>query len=100
VTDYSTNEIFVFAHTLIDEMAAHDPLFASQVGIAGYDHLMPSFRPEWYEASLTQSRGQLARLEQLTPTDDVTRIAYAVIHDSLTTSIKLATAVNTSALFQ
>jgi len=34
VTDYSTNEIFVFAHTLIDEMAAHDPLFASQVGIA------------------------------------------------------------------
>jgi len=92
VTDYSTNEIFVFAHTLIDEMAAHDSLFASEVGIAGYDHLVPSFRPEWYEASLAQTRGQLARLEQLTPTDDVTRIAYAVIHDSLTTSIKLATA--------
>ena len=92
VTDYSTNDIFLFAHTLIDEMAADDPLFASRVGIAGYDHLLPRYRPEWYSQSLLKSREWISRLERLTPVDDVTRIAYAVMHDSLATSIKLAEA--------
>ncbi len=75
--------LFVFADRLVDELAARDPLFATMAGVAGYDDQLPDFSVEHQHDDERMLGESLRVVEAIEPTDDVDRIAKAVIVERL-----------------
>jgi uncharacterized protein (DUF885 family) len=80
--------IFAFADEIVDRLAESDPLFATEQGIPGYDHLLPDFSVAKQRLDQAQVLRDLQNLETLDAHSDVDRIAAAVIRERL--SVKLA----------
>ena len=75
--------LFEFADRLVDELAARDPLFATNAGVPGFDDQLPDFSLA-HRADDERFLGEsLQALESFEPTDDVDRIAAAVIAERL-----------------
>ena len=76
-------DVFDLADRVVEQTAAADPLSATNMGVAGYDHLMTDFSPDAAEHRATQARGWLADLDRLTVTSDDDRLAAAVLRERL-----------------
>ncbi len=88
-TPNSTTPIFALAERIVEQMAESDPLFATDAGIVGYDHLLPDFSTEQQRRDETQAVANLEELAALAVTSDVDRIATAVIGERLETMLDL-----------
>jgi uncharacterized protein (DUF885 family) len=77
--------VFAFADEVVRDDAAADPIFATEAGIAGYDHLLPDFSPARTERDAERTRAQVRALAELPASDDVDRLAFAVMSERLTT---------------
>ena len=79
--------IYSLSDRFIDDMAALDPLSATYLGVAGYDHLMTDFSPAGHDARAAHAATALAELNALTPTDDADRLAAGVLRNDLELSV-------------
>ena len=77
----SQSEIFAFASEIVDRLAESNPLFATESGIPGYDHLLPDFSVEKHRRDQAQIVRDLQTLATLDAHSDVDRIAAAVIRE-------------------
>ena len=84
----SQSSIFAFASDIVDRLAESDPLFATESGIPGYDHLLHDFSVAKQRRDQAQTIRDLQTLETLEAHSDVDRIAAAVIRERL--SVRLA----------
>jgi len=83
-TDASARSpLFEFAERLVQDHAAMDPMIATYYGIKGYDDLLPDFSAERWEADAAFSGASLDTVRAIEPTDDVDRVAKAVMQERL-----------------
>ena len=75
--------MFAFADRYVDEEAARDPIFATQIGVTGYDERLTDFSMDGARESLEATRAALARVDAIVPTDGVDRLAAAVMVERL-----------------
>ncbi len=81
--------IFAFADEIVNQLAESDPLFATEAGIPGYDHLLPDFSVAKQRRDQEQVVRNLQHLETLDAHSDVDRIAAAVIRERLSATLAL-----------
>jgi uncharacterized protein (DUF885 family) len=79
--------VYSLSDRFIDDVAALDPLSATYLGIAGYDHLMTDFSPAGHDARAEHASTALAALNALEPTDDADRLAAGVLRNDLELSV-------------
>ena len=60
-----------------------NPLAATAIGVAGYDHLMTDFSPAGWEAQAAAARDVLAELDTGSVSDDVDRVTVAAMRERL-----------------
>jgi uncharacterized protein (DUF885 family) len=77
------SEIFSFANDVVERDAATDPIFATNSGITEFDHLLPDFSPDRTAAEITTVREFLEELATLEPTEEIDRVAFAVLQERL-----------------
>jgi uncharacterized protein (DUF885 family) len=75
--------LFEFADRLVQEHAALDPIIATHFGIKGYDDQLPEYSDDRWARDAAFSRSSLEAVRAITPTDDVDRIAKAVMEERL-----------------
>ena len=80
--------IFDIAHRYVDEIAALDPILATDIGVPGHEQEMTDFSPEGVSAIAAFNRRSMAELEAETPDDDpasasADRIARSVMLERL-----------------
>ena len=90
-TPISRSAVFRFADELVERMAKRDPIFATAVGIKGYDHLLPDFTTEQLAIEAAEITDELRRLDSIAVSGDVERVAREVIRERLTVSLALLT---------
>lgn len=73
----------------LEQTAQLDPIFATGIGVSGYDGLLPSYTPQWYEECNHLAQNTLRELNSCTPTDDIDEASADVLHEALTNSINL-----------
>jgi uncharacterized protein (DUF885 family) len=83
MTEEFRSAIFAFANDVVEQDAAFDPLFATEAGIPGYDDQLPDFSPSRTTSEIELVRSHLETLSSLAPTDDIDRIARAVLDERL-----------------
>ena len=71
------------AESYLDEHAALDPIDATFLGIAGHDHEMQDFTPEWWQSMSDNRRRTLAALADAEPVDTTDRITVAALRSDL-----------------
>lgn len=76
----------------LQAMAAADPLLATEIGVAGYDHLLTDFSPAAVAERAASARAMVRALAEAVPTDDVDRVTVATMTASLTRELALADA--------
>ena len=76
-------DVFEFADRVVEQTAAADPVAATVLGVAGYDHLLTDYSPGAADERANQARGWLAELDRLPVTSDDDRLAAAVLHERL-----------------
>ena len=81
--------IFAFADEIVDRLAESDPLFATEAGIPGYDHLLSDYSVAKRRRDQAQIVRDLQTLETLDAHGDVDRIAAAVIRERLSVQLAL-----------
>ncbi len=81
--------IFAFADEIVNQLAESDPMFATEAGIPGYDHLLTDFSVAKQRRDQEQTVRNLQHLETLEAQSDVDRIAAAVIRERLSTLLAL-----------
>jgi uncharacterized protein (DUF885 family) len=81
--------IFAFANDVVEQDAAFDPLFATEIGVAGYEDQLPDYSPSRNIKEIALVRGHLDGLSALEPTDDIDRIAFAVLEERLNSRLGL-----------
>jgi uncharacterized protein (DUF885 family) len=79
--------VFAFADRFIEEQSALDPNLATNLGVAGYDHLLTDLSPVGYQARTAHLRASLAQLAGLPITNDDDRLAKEFITERWTTSL-------------
>ncbi|MEP7180502.1 MAG: DUF885 domain-containing protein, partial [Pseudonocardiales bacterium] len=77
------------ADTYLDEWAAHDPMIATYLGIAGHDAELPDLSPDWFAARSDLRRRTLAALGAAEPTDANDRVTVAALRETLTVEEEL-----------
>jgi len=83
------SEIFSFANDVVERDAAMDPIFATNSGIAEFDHLLPDFSPARIQEDIGVVRAFLDELATLQPTDEIDRVAFAVLQERLSARLGL-----------
>jgi len=83
------SEIFSFANDVVERDAAMDPIFATNSGIAEFDHLLPDFSPARIQEDIGVVRAFLDELATLQPTDEIDRVAFAVLQERLSARLDL-----------
>ncbi len=81
------SEIYALCDAYVDDFVALDPIGATQIGVAGYDHLLSDLSPDGHRARFALARDTLARIQATEPENDRDRIAAALITDRLGVSI-------------
>ena len=71
------------ANAYVDEWAPLNPLGASYVGIAGFDHLINDLSPAGFAALADLDRRTLAKLATVTPSDERERVAKEAMEERL-----------------
>jgi uncharacterized protein (DUF885 family) len=75
--------VFAFANDVVEHDAAADPIFATSAGITQYDRLLPDFSPERTARDIAAVEGFLTVCESLDATDEIDRVALAVLSERL-----------------
>ena len=75
--------IFDFADRLVDQLAARDPLFATELGLTEYADQLPDYSLAHQNEDERLLAEHLAALERLVPVDDVDRVARDVMVERL-----------------
>ena len=75
--------LFAFADRLVDQLAARDPLFATEAGVAGYDDILPDYSLAKRADDERLLGDSLRALDAIASSDDVDRIAREVITERL-----------------
>ena len=81
--------IFALADKYIDELAAINPITATNLGISGHDDKLPDYSLAGSQSQENHFRNTLSALKKLTPLDDVDRIAAEVFKERLESSLGL-----------
>ena len=81
--------IFAFANDIVDQLAESNPIFATEAGIPGYDHLLPDYSVAKQRRDQEQTVRDLQHLETLEVRGDVDRIAASVIQERLSVQLAL-----------
>jgi len=89
VTTPHRSEIFAFAHDVVEDDAARDPIFATDAGITAYDDQLPDFSPEGTRRQVEATRAALTHLATIKVNDDIDRLALSVMDERLTTRLSL-----------
>ncbi|WP_024285242.1 DUF885 domain-containing protein [Cellulomonas sp. KRMCY2] len=66
-----------------------NPVAATSMGIAGYDHLMTDYSPAGWQAQAQAARAVLAELEATTPADGIDRVTLAAMRERIGLEIEL-----------
>jgi uncharacterized protein (DUF885 family) len=66
-----------------------NPLAATAMGVAGYDHLMTDLSPAGWDAMADAARATLAELDDVEPADDIDRVTVAAMRERLGLEIDL-----------
>ncbi|MXP22266.1 DUF885 family protein [Gordonia sp. HNM0687] len=78
------------AESYLADQAVQDPLFATEVGVPGHDHLLTDFSPAACTARTVSARATVHALAESHPVDDVDRVTVATMTASLRREIALA----------
>ncbi|MEE4022932.1 DUF885 domain-containing protein [Gordonia sp. PKS22-38] len=78
------------AERYLADQAALDPLFATEVGLPGHDHLLTDFSPAACAARTAEARATVHALGEAHVVDDVDRVTVATMSASLRREIALA----------
>ena len=73
----------------VQTVATLDPLSATAMGLAGYDHLMTDFSPAGLDAQADAIRATLAALDETPPLDEVDRVTVAAMRERLGLELEL-----------
>jgi uncharacterized protein (DUF885 family) len=76
-------QVFDLASRIVDETAAGHPIFATYMGVPGFDHLLTDQSPAAYDARAEQARGWLRELDDAVVENDDDRLAVAVMRERL-----------------
>ena len=77
------------ADAYVATIARLDPLAATDMGIAGYDHLLPDLSPAGWQGRADAARAVLAELDAVRPTDDVDRVTVAAMRERIELELAL-----------
>lgn len=77
------------ADAYVQTLARINPLAATNMGIPGYDHLMPDYSPAGHAEQMEAARAVLAELAALEPVDDVDRVTLAAMHERIGLELEL-----------
>jgi len=75
--------MFAFADRYVHDEAVRDPLFATYIGVPGYDDRLPDLSMDGARESLDATREALARLDTLALSDGIDRVAHSVMVERL-----------------
>ena len=84
--------IDALADTFLDAWAAHDPIDATEAGIAGHDSELPDLTPDWFAAGSELRARTLRDLDRATPADASDRITAAALREQLEVAEQLRAA--------
>jgi uncharacterized protein (DUF885 family) len=79
------SDVFAYANTIVEHDAQLDPIFATGSGIIDYDEFLPDFSPDATAKHLAATREHCDRLDTLSASDEIDRIALAVMRERLET---------------
>ncbi|MFT4215775.1 MAG: DUF885 domain-containing protein [Micropruina sp.] len=82
-------EVDALADTYTLAAADLDPVFATEIGLGGYDHRMPEAGPDFHDARDALIRDTLAKLDAATPRDGIDRVTIAAMKERLGISHEL-----------
>ncbi len=77
------SEVFEYANTVVEWMAATDPMFATGAGVPGYDALLPDFSSDSQRRVGEELMNHLIAIDGLQPTDAIDRVARQVLLERL-----------------
>ena len=77
------------ADAYVTTAASLNPLAATAMGLAGYDHLMTDFSPAGWEAQADAARAVLRQLEGVHPVDEVDRVTLAAMRERISLEVEL-----------
>ena len=66
-----------------------DPMFATEIGLAGYDHLIGDTSPDFFDAQAALNRDTLDALARVAPRDDIDRVTIAAMQERLGLDLEL-----------
>ncbi|HEY5437924.1 MAG TPA: DUF885 family protein, partial [Acidimicrobiales bacterium] len=81
--------IFLFANDLIDRLAESNPLLATELGVPGYERLLPDFSVAQQRRDQERTIADLYTLETIDALSDIDRIAKEVIRERLAVDLAL-----------
>jgi uncharacterized protein (DUF885 family) len=84
MTDHRS-DVFAYANAIVERDAQLDPIFATSSGISDYDDLLPDFSPEASARHLAATKEHCDHLSTLVASDEIDRIALAVMRERLET---------------
>ncbi|HEY1740342.1 MAG TPA: DUF885 domain-containing protein [Acidimicrobiia bacterium] len=82
-------KIYDLCDAYVDDYTALDPIAATEIGVAGLEHLLTDLSPDGHRARVALARDTVARIDAETPTSDRDRIAASVIKDRLGVAIAI-----------
>ncbi|GAA1404764.1 DUF885 domain-containing protein [Oerskovia paurometabola] len=88
-TPRTPTAIDAIADAYVRTVADLNPLAATAMGLAGYDHLMTDLSPAGYEALAAADRAVLAQLADADPVDDVDQVTLAAMRERIGLSLEL-----------
>jgi len=83
MTSREPSEVDSLADAYTLAMADRDPVFATEIGLSGYDHLMGEAGPDHHDAVAALNRETLTALESVTPRDEIDRVTIAAMKERL-----------------
>ncbi len=91
--------IFALADSYLERLAVLNPIAATMHGIAGQDHALPDYSLAGTAAQADLARVTLAELVSSPPTDELDRIAAAVMAERLESGLELHDSYESHILF-
>ena len=83
MTSREPSEVDSLADAYTLSMADLDPVFATEIGLSGYDHLMGEAGPDYHDAVAALNGETLVKLETVAARDEVDRVTVAAMKERL-----------------
>ena len=83
VTTREPSEVDALADAYTLARAELDPVFGTEIGLSGYDHLMSAADPDFHQAEDALALDTLAKLDAVTPRDETDRVTVAAMRERL-----------------